>query len=83
MAYKRFADNVSNAIDHELILGLNRDHSLDKVLRKHLGISGPDGYQSCAQIMHEDQRISTQRDELRNKRDRLQKARKELTRLRQ
>ena len=82
MACKRFADNVANAIDHELILGLNRDHSLDKVLRKQLGISSPDGYKECALLMREDDRISAQRDELRHKRDRLQKARQELTRLR-
>lgn len=82
MACKRFADNVSNAIDHELVLGLNRDHSLDKVLREQLGISGPDGRQSCADILREDDRVSTQRIDLRNKRDRLQKAKKELTRLR-
>lgn len=82
VACKRFADNVSNAIDHELVLGLNRDHSLDKVLREQLGISGPNGYQSCADILREDGRVTTQRADLRNKRDRLQKAKKELTRLR-
>ncbi|TFY61378.1 hypothetical protein EVJ58_g4548 [Rhodofomes roseus] len=34
VAYKRFADNVPNAIDHELVLGLNRGQALDAVLRK-------------------------------------------------
>ncbi|KAH9924573.1 P-loop containing nucleoside triphosphate hydrolase protein [Fomitopsis serialis] len=82
VAYKRFADNVPNAIDHELVLGLNRGKALDAVLRKELGVSGPDGYRLCAEYLREDGNVAARREELRNKRERLNKARKELMRLR-
>ena len=82
VAYKRFADNVPNAIDHELVLGLNRDQTLEAVLRQELGVSGPDGYRLCAEYLSEDESVAGRREDLRNKRDRLNKARKELMRLR-
>ncbi|KZT65429.1 hypothetical protein DAEQUDRAFT_814318 [Daedalea quercina L-15889] len=83
VAYKRFADNVPNAIDHELVLGLNRGQALDAVLRQELGVSGADGYKLCAEkYLKEDRSVAALREELRNKRDRLYKARKELMRLR-
>lgn len=82
MAYKRFADNVPNAIDHELVLGLNRGQTLEATLRTKLGVSGPDGYRLCAEYLREDGNVAARREDLRNKRERLNKARKELMRLR-
>lgn len=82
VAYKRFADNVPNAIDHELILGLNRGQTLETVLRRELGVSGPEGYRLCTEYLQEDGNVAAHREDLRNKRDRLNKARKELMRLR-
>ncbi|CCM06033.1 uncharacterized protein FIBRA_08279 [Fibroporia radiculosa] len=82
VAYKRFADNVPNAVDHELILGLDRDKALEKVLRKELGISGPDGHRQCLEYLQEPLNVSRTRGELTHKRDRLLKAKRELMRLR-
>ena len=82
MAYKRFADNVPNAIDHELVLGLSRDQMLEAFLQKRLGVSGPDGHNMCMEYLQEDENVAGRREDLRNKRDRLNKARKELMRLR-
>ncbi|KZT65430.1 hypothetical protein DAEQUDRAFT_676924 [Daedalea quercina L-15889] len=82
VAYKRFADNVPNAIDHELVLGLNRAGTLETVLRKALGVSGPDGHRLCTDYLREDGNVAARRADLRNKRERLNKARKELMRLR-
>ncbi|OBZ65896.1 Interferon-induced GTP-binding protein Mx2 [Grifola frondosa] len=42
LAYKRFVDYVPMAIDHELILGLNRDGALEETLRAAQGVSRGD-----------------------------------------
>ncbi|KAI0782967.1 P-loop containing nucleoside triphosphate hydrolase protein [Abortiporus biennis] len=78
VAYKRFADNVPMAIDHELILGLDRDRALENALRKGLGITGPDGYQRCKDFLQEPPNVVARRDELQKKLDRLEAAKKEL-----
>ncbi|KZT04830.1 uncharacterized protein LAESUDRAFT_813931 [Laetiporus sulphureus 93-53] len=78
VAYKRFADNVPNAIDHELILGLNREQAVVAVLRETLGVGGPDGFRLCSEYVKEDSVIALRREELKHKRDRLLKAQKAL-----
>lgn len=67
------------AIDHDLILGLNRDGILGRVLRKELGVTGPDGFKYCQEYLKEPEDILARRDELRKKKERLEKAMKELT----
>ncbi|THG92532.1 hypothetical protein EW026_g8396 [Hermanssonia centrifuga] len=78
VAYKRFADNLPMAIDHELILGLHQDRGLEKVLLKGLGVTGPDGHQRCKEFLQEPPHLVTRRDELQKKLERLDSAKKEL-----
>ncbi|PCH35511.1 hypothetical protein WOLCODRAFT_107442 [Wolfiporia cocos MD-104 SS10] len=82
VAYKRFADNIPVAIDHELVLGLNRNQGLETMLRRELGVSETDAHRICAEYLREDASVASRREDLRNKRDRLSKAKRELTRLR-
>ncbi|OBZ65815.1 Interferon-induced GTP-binding protein Mx [Grifola frondosa] len=81
VAYKRFADNVPMAIDHELILGLDRDQALEKALRKGLGIGGADAHLRCAEYLKEPGAISKRREELQKKRERLHTAKRQLLEL--
>ncbi|KAL6299310.1 P-loop containing nucleoside triphosphate hydrolase protein [Sparassis latifolia] len=78
VAYKRFTDNIPNAIDHDLILGLKRDHALEKALRKGLGIGGTDADVQCGEYIREPPNVLLKREELQKKRERLVSARKEL-----
>lgn len=78
MAYKRFTDIVPRAIDHELVLGLDRDQALDKFLRNGLGISGHDARARCAELLQEPTQVSRKRDELLRREERLRKAKHEL-----
>ena len=78
VAYKRFADNVPNAIDHELVLGLDRDGALERVLLKGLGITGPDGQRRCREFLQEPPNFVTRRQELQKRWERLDTAKKEL-----
>jgi len=79
VAYKRFADMVPMAIDHEIILGLQR--GIDDALREGLQITGPDGYSRCKNIVEEFSTIASTRQELQKKMERLQAARQELRKL--
>ncbi|THH15705.1 hypothetical protein EUX98_g9424 [Antrodiella citrinella] len=78
VAYKRFADNVPNAIDYELILALDRDRALYNALLKGLGITGAEGFQRCKDFLQEPPSIVARREELQKKVERLQTAKKEL-----
>ena len=78
VAYKRFTDNIPMAIDYELVLGLDRDQALEKALRKGLGISGTDALEQCAEYIKEPRHIAERREELMKKRERLEKARRQL-----
>lgn len=82
MAYKRFVDNVTIAIDEKLILGLNRYQVLESNLRTKLGVGSSDGYEKCSRYLQEDRMIAKYREDMRNKRDRLTKAKRELMKLR-
>ncbi|EMD32895.1 hypothetical protein CERSUDRAFT_76970 [Gelatoporia subvermispora B] len=81
VAYKRFIDNIPIAIDQDLVLGLDRSHQLERKLRKGLGLNGPDAYQICEEFLREPEDVSLRRDELRKKKERLAKARRELMEL--
>ena len=78
VAYKRFVDNVPNAIDYELILGLNRDRRLEDVLYKGLGITGPQAGQKCRELLAEPPQVVARRKDLEKRRARLESAKKEL-----
>lgn len=64
------------AIDHELVLGTERD--IEDALYRGLKISGPDGMQICKDFLQEPPNISARREELQKKLDRLNTARMEL-----
>ncbi|KIJ63510.1 hypothetical protein HYDPIDRAFT_40933 [Hydnomerulius pinastri MD-312] len=79
VAYKRFADLVAMAIDHEIVLGLEKD--MEKALQDGLQITGPDGYARCQSMLQELSSVSSERQEVQKKMERLQAARQELRRL--
>ncbi|CAL1711881.1 unnamed protein product [Somion occarium] len=78
VAYKRYADLVPMAIDHELILALDRDRALETALLKGLGITGAEAYQKCKEFLQEAPNVVARREELQKKRDRLVTAQQEL-----
>lgn len=78
MAYKRFVDNVPMAIDYELILGINRDRQLERVLRNGLGITGSDTNKRCREFLAEPPHIVSRRRDLLKRRERLESAKREL-----
>ncbi|KAF9807180.1 hypothetical protein IEO21_08339 [Rhodonia placenta] len=78
VAYKRFVDYVPMAIDHELVLGLSRDGSLENVLLKGLGITGAEGQRRCQEFLQEPRDVVKRRQELQKRWERLETARKEL-----
>ena len=78
VAYKRYVDYVPMAIDHELVLGLDKDGALESVLLKGLGITGPDGQRRCREFLQEPPNIVTRRQELQKRWERLDTAKKEL-----
>lgn len=63
------------------MLGLDRSHQLERELRKGLGLNGPEAYQICEEFLREPEDVSLRRDELRKKKERLAKARRELMEL--
>jgi len=76
VAYKRFTDIIPLAIDHDFVLGIERD--IMSALYTGLKISGPDGSQICKDLVQEPLNISVRREELQKKLDRLNTARTEL-----
>ncbi|KAJ3524152.1 hypothetical protein NMY22_g11127 [Coprinellus aureogranulatus] len=79
VAYKRFADMVPLAVDHELVRGLDRD--ILTTLYNKLGISGVDGHVKAKELVEEDSQTANRREELMNKLKRLQIASTELAEL--
>ncbi len=76
VAYKRFADNVPLAIDHELVRGAERGAL--QMLYTSLGINGPDGLHICQELAQENPHIADRRVELLKKLERLEHASREL-----
>lgn len=72
VAYKRFADNVPQAINHELIRGIKRD--MLKTLFSQLGLDGPDGHRICKDLAQESPQIAGRRLDLQKKIERLETA---------
>ncbi|KAH7883426.1 P-loop containing nucleoside triphosphate hydrolase protein [Phlebopus sp. FC_14] len=79
VAYKRFADLIPMAIDYEIVLGLR--NGMQKALQDGLGITGPEGYTRCKSMLQEFANITSKREEVKKKMERLQAARQELKRL--
>ncbi|KAJ7036791.1 P-loop containing nucleoside triphosphate hydrolase protein [Mycena alexandri] len=79
VAYKRIADNVPAAIDHELVRGVGRE--LLPMLYSGLGINGPDGLRICRELAQESPNIAGKREELVKKLERLETASRELMRV--
>ena len=78
VAYKRFADNVPMAIDHELVLGLDSERGLENALLTGLGVTGPEGHRRCKEYLQEPPQTVQQRERLMDKLRRLETAKKEL-----
>ncbi|KAJ6564725.1 hypothetical protein B0H19DRAFT_1068245 [Mycena capillaripes] len=76
VAYKRIADNVPAAIDHELVRGLGRE--LLPTLYRGLGINGSDGLRICRELAQESPSVTGKREELLKRLERLETASREL-----
>jgi len=80
VAYKRFCDNIPMVIDQELIRGLdcNSNHSIQGTLLKELGVSGSDSQKICKDLLQEPQNVLSRREELTQRKARLEKAKEQL-----
>ncbi|RXW23695.1 hypothetical protein EST38_g2159 [Candolleomyces aberdarensis] len=76
LAYKRVADNIPLAVDHELVRGIERD--VLKILYGRLGINGPDGHRIAKELATESPQIADKRQDLMKRLERLQIATNEL-----
>lgn len=76
MAYKRFADNVPLATDHEVVRGFDR--GIGAALFRGLGLGGENGHMKCHELLAEPAATVGRRNELQKKRDRLFNAKQEL-----
>lgn len=79
VAYRRFVDMIPLAIDYEMVRGLER--GLDEALLEGLQVTGEDAHERCAAMLQEPAAISSKRQELSKKLERLRAARTELKRL--
>ena len=76
VAYKRFADNIPLAIDHELVRGAERD--VLQALITGLGINGPNAQRICRELAQENPSVASRREELTKKLERMQVASRQL-----
>ncbi|KAJ7107917.1 P-loop containing nucleoside triphosphate hydrolase protein [Mycena epipterygia] len=76
VAYKRIADNIPAAIDHELVRGVGRD--MLPTLYSGLGINGPDGIRICRELAQESPSVAGKREEFLKRLERLETASREL-----
>ncbi|THU85106.1 hypothetical protein K435DRAFT_764484 [Dendrothele bispora CBS 962.96] len=79
VAYKRFADNVPLAVDHELVRGLEKD-IFDIIVSQLRIYSEADGLQICQELAEENPYTAGRREELTKKLERIQAASRELSR---
>lgn len=79
VAYKRFADNIPLAIDHELVCGVER--SILSILNTGLGINGPDALKICKELAQENPSVANRREEFTKKLERLSIASEELLKI--
>ncbi|TFK21930.1 hypothetical protein FA15DRAFT_644882 [Coprinopsis marcescibilis] len=80
VCYKRFADNVPLAIDHEFVQGIERDilPLSSPLLYTKLGVSGEDGHRICQELAQESSHVADRRAELEKKLERFEAANAEL-----
>ena len=76
VAYKRFTDSVSLAIDLELVQGA--EQNILSTLYSNLGINGQDRIRICKEFAQESPQIADQRARLMKRLERLQLASDEL-----
>jgi hypothetical protein len=80
VAYKRYSDNVPQAVDREVVRGVERD--ILKTLCTKLGTSGPSSEKICAELAQESPQVPDGRQELMKRLERLQSAMVELMEVR-
>ncbi|KAF8805211.1 hypothetical protein BYT27DRAFT_7258317 [Phlegmacium glaucopus] len=79
VAYKRFVDNITLAIDVELVRGVERG-VLEELYSK-LGINGEDGARICRELAQESPQVADKRADLLKKLERLEIASEQLLHL--
>ncbi|KAJ7653846.1 P-loop containing nucleoside triphosphate hydrolase protein [Mycena rosella] len=79
VAYKRIADNIPLAIDHELVRGVG--HDMLPTLYTGLGINSPEGGRICRELAQESPSVAGKREELLKRLERLETASHELLRV--
>jgi len=79
VSYKRFSDMVPLAIDHEMILGLEK--GMESAMRDGLNLTGPDAKSRCQMMVQEPSIVASRRTDLQKKLDRLHAASLELRKL--
>jgi ubiquinone biosynthesis protein UbiJ len=77
VALHRFVDYVPLIVDTELVQGVCQD--LAKVLRRSLRFSESNAAERCADFLREPDEIQEDRERLKQKLDRLTRAKEELT----
>ncbi|EIW80172.1 hypothetical protein CONPUDRAFT_57692 [Coniophora puteana RWD-64-598 SS2] len=76
VAYKRFADMVPMAIDHEIVLGLEK--GMEQALREGLMITSANAKEFCESLIEEPAIVRNRRADLQKKLERLHAASREL-----
>lgn len=76
MAYKRFVDNVPQAVDRGLVRRLSED--IRETLFHAIVQDGSDARKRCRKLLREAPVVASKRDTLQKKLDRLEAAKKEL-----
>ncbi|KAJ7731654.1 P-loop containing nucleoside triphosphate hydrolase protein [Mycena metata] len=76
VAYKRVADNIPAAIDHDLIRGVGRN--ILPTLMKGIGLNGPDAMRIAKDFARENPAVAGKRAELEKKLERLETASRQL-----
>ncbi|KAJ7617206.1 P-loop containing nucleoside triphosphate hydrolase protein [Roridomyces roridus] len=79
VAYKRVADNIPLAIDHELVRGIGED--ILTVLYGGLGLNDADAVRICKEFAQESPSVAGKREELSKRLERLETASRELMRV--
>ncbi|EGO00516.1 hypothetical protein SERLA73DRAFT_71538 [Serpula lacrymans var. lacrymans S7.3] len=79
VSYKRFADIIPMAVDHDLVLGLEK--GIQKAIIEDLQLTGPDAQERCRLLLQEQSSIRVRREELERKRERLNTAKEEIRHL--
>ena len=78
VAYKRFADTVPLAIDHELVRGVGMSGEVIATLYAHLGMNDAAGHRICRDLAQESPQVADKRADLEKKLERLECAHSEL-----